>query len=361
MEPEIRLLVASGGTGGHFFPALAILEEAERLGKPYRACFIGRPDRIEGRLAVAYGYEFFPLPLATFGRGVWRSTVAVAKLLWSTVRLALFAQRFRPHAVLTTGAYIGLPAGLVARWCRIPLVLVELNVVPGRAVRLLAPWADVVATAYEQAASMLKGRVYPVGAPVRRQFLAPPSPVEARQRLGLDVDRPVVAILGGSLGAARLNAVAQRLLPLVKQGQLQLIWQYGHRHVPRQELPHQGLRAAPFFEEPATVLAAADCVVARAGGMTIAEICAVGRASILVPYPEARDQHQAANATWLERHGAAVCIPDAQAEREVPPMVERLLRECELRESMAAAARRLSKPGAASQIVELLWKSCRTA
>lgn len=359
---ELRLLVAAGGTGGHFFPALAIVQEAERLGKRCRVCFVGRRDRIEGQLAEAYGYEFVPLPLSSWSPGhLWRSSVAVAKLLWSTVRLALYVRQFRPHAILTTGAYIGMPAGLVARWYRIPLMVVELNVAPGRAVRVLARWADIVATAYEQTASTFgrSERVHVVGAPVRREFLAPPSPAQARQQLGLEGDIPVVAILGGSLGAARLNAVAQRLVPWVEQGQLQLVWQYGYRYALPPELPRRGLLACPFFERPATVLAAADCVVARSGGMTIAEICAVGRAAILVPYPAARDQHQRANAQWMEHRGAAVCVPDACAEAEVPPMVQRILRDHELRESMAAAARQLSRPEAASQLVELLWERCR--
>ncbi len=360
MEPQLRLLVAAGGTGGHFFPAVAVIQEAERLGKGLRVCFLGRADRIEGRLAPALGYEFFPLSVSGFaGWNRWQSYRAMVQMVSSSVRLARFVRRFRPHVVLTTGAYLAIPTGVVARWYGIPLVVLELNVVPGRAVRLLAPWATVVATAYERTAYFLppsgRARLQWVGAPVRQEFFTVPSSAEARRQLGLEPDRATVAILGGSLGAARLNTVARQLLPFVEQGRFQLIWQYGHRCPPPEGLPRCGVLARPFFEEPALLLAAADCVVARAGGMTIAELCAVGRAAILVPYPAATDQHQWANARWMEEMGAAVCIADERAEIEVPPMVERLLGEETTREQMAMAARRLGRPEAASRLALLLW------
>lgn len=360
MERELRVLVAAGGTGGHFFPALAVLRAAECIGT-VRACFIGRRDRIEGRLAPALGYEFVGLPL--FGFRGWRSFRSYGMPLavgWSVVRVWAHVRTFRPHVVMTTGAYHGVPAGVVARLCRLPLVVIEVNRMPGRAVRLLARWADVVATGYDETATAfperVQGRVRCVGVPVRQEFFSVPSPAEARRRLGLEAEAPTVVVLGGSLGAARLNAVAQRLLPFVQAGRFQLIWQYGERRAVPVEFPN-GVLARPFFEEPAVVLAAADCVVARAGGMTIAELCAVGRAALLVPYPGARDQHQLENARWMEQHGAALCISDERAEREVPVLLQHLLTDGERRQQMAGAARRLARPDAAQQLARLLWDS----
>ena len=138
MDGELRVLVAAGGTGGHFFPAVAVLEAAEQKGR-VRACFLGRRDRIEGRLAPALGYEFLRLPL--FGFGGWKQLRSYAlpfAIGWSVARLWFHVRAFRPHVVMTTGAYHGIPAGIVARMCRIPLVVLEVNCLPGRAVRFLA-------------------------------------------------------------------------------------------------------------------------------------------------------------------------------------------------------------------------------
>jgi UDP-N-acetylglucosamine--N-acetylmuramyl-(pentapeptide) pyrophosphoryl-undecaprenol N-acetylglucosamine transferase len=239
------------------------------------------------------------------------------------------------------------------------LVVLEVNLLPGKAIRLLARWADVVVTGYPETAGYLperaRARVRCLGVPVRPEFCAVPESGEARRLLGLDAEQPVVAVLGGSLGAQRLNSVAERLLPAVARGAFQLVWQYGERFAVPSELP-PGVVARPFYDEPALVLAAADCVVSRAGGMTIAELCCVGRASVLVPYPAATEQHQLANARWMEQWGAAICITDDRAEAEVPHIVERLVHDGEYRQRMAAAARRLAHPDAARRIAELVWQ-----
>ncbi|MEN3027219.1 MAG: UDP-N-acetylglucosamine--N-acetylmuramyl-(pentapeptide) pyrophosphoryl-undecaprenol N-acetylglucosamine transferase [Chlorobiota bacterium] len=352
----LRLLVAAGGTGGHFFPAVAVVQAAERIG-PVEVYFAGRQDRIEGRFAPMLGWRFVALPVAPFSKGhALRFIAGMAKSLRLLTQLV---RQLRPDVVLTTGAYIGLPAGVVAGLRRIPLVLVEVNVLPGRAVRLLARGARVIVTAYEETAQWLPksvhSRIQLYGVPVRQEFRNPPSAEEARRRLGLEPERPVVAVLGGSLGAARLNAVAQRLLPAVESGQFQLIWQHGERWTVPRKLP-AGVVAQPFFSEPAVVLAAADCIIARAGGMTVAELCSVGRAAVLVPYPGAVEQHQEANARWMERNDAAVCVADTRAEQEVPAIVQQLLSNTAARQQMAARARQLARPDAAERIAAVLWE-----
>jgi UDP-N-acetylglucosamine--N-acetylmuramyl-(pentapeptide) pyrophosphoryl-undecaprenol N-acetylglucosamine transferase len=356
----VRILIAAGGTGGHLFPALAVLEELQELGQ-VEAWFVGRADRIEGRVVPALGYSLQAIPMRGFPG--WRSPqvlrlpIALAQSLW-LVRQRV--QEFRPHVVLATGAYSSLPVGIVARWYGIPLVLLELNVRPGRAVRLLARWATAIITAMEPTALHLprraRDRVQCWGAPVRRALRQVSTPSEARRLLGLSPELPTVAILGGSLGSARLNRVAQRLLPHAEAGRMQLLWQHGAGFTPPPGLPRTVL-ARPFFAaELAAFYAAADCVVARAGAMTIAELCAVGRAAILVPYPAAAEQHQWHNARWMESHGAAICIADEHAEAEVPAQVEALLAEPERRHRLAEAARRLSRPDAAARIAQLLWQ-----
>ncbi|MCS7169082.1 MAG: UDP-N-acetylglucosamine--N-acetylmuramyl-(pentapeptide) pyrophosphoryl-undecaprenol N-acetylglucosamine transferase, partial [Candidatus Kapabacteria bacterium] len=347
-----------GGTGGHFFPAVAVVQAAAQIGE-VRACFVGRQDKIEGRLAPTLGYEFLPLPLSAFTS--WRlarSYTFPLLMLRSLERLSALVKTFRPHIVLTTGAYVGVPAGIVARWYRLPLIVLEVNVIPGRAVRFLARWASTIVTGYRETVDVfayrLRNRVQWFGVPLRQEFLAPPSPTEARLRLGLMPELPVVAVMGGSLGAARLNAIAQRLVRAVERGICQLVWQHGERFTVPQPLP-SGVVAQAFFMEPAVVLAAADCVVARAGGMTIAELCGVGRAAILVPYPGAVQQHQFENARWMEQHGAAVCITDDRAEEEVPSMLEQLLQDSPRRLRMAEAARLLAQSDAAYRIARLAW------
>jgi UDP-N-acetylglucosamine--N-acetylmuramyl-(pentapeptide) pyrophosphoryl-undecaprenol N-acetylglucosamine transferase len=263
--------------------------------------------------------------------------------------------RLRPAAVFSTGGYLAVPLVAAARARRIPTVVWEGNVVPGRATRAVGRWATRVAVAFPPTAAAFGERGFVSGTPIRA-FAGIDRP-EARAELGVAPEERLLLVFGGSQHTARLTAALEEAIPRLIEDWI-VLHLAGEAGMPqatatRDRLPashRDRYRPEPYLTDGmAAALVAADLVLGRAGSSTCAEVAAVGVASILVPYPYAHG-HQAANAAWLAEHGAAVAVPDAELTGE------RLLAEVAAlddegrRERMASAARALGRPDAAKEI-----------
>jgi len=358
-ERGVRVMIAAGGTGGHVFPALVVAEALAARGA--RVEWVGTARGLEARLVPEAGLPLHTLPVrALRGRGAaaWLGApFALARPLAAALALV---RRLRPHVVLGMGGYAAGPAGLAAWLVRRPLVVHEQNAVPGLTNRLLAPLARRVLAGFPDAFPP-GPRVEVTGNPVRADIAALPPP-EARWagRSG----PPRLLVLGGSQGARALNEALPAALARLAPGE-------------RPEVRHQaGARAAEavraayaragvaaevtaFVEDMAEAYGWADLAVARAGALTVAELAAAGLGALLVPYPHAVDDHQRANARWLERAGAAEVVrepldPDALAGRLRALLAGRagLL-------ARAQAARRLARPDAAARVAEACLEVAR--
>ena len=311
--------------------------------------FAGSPDRVEARLVPEHGYEFDAFAVSGLPRRAHPDLLrALGKALAAPAACRSILRRRKPDAVLGAGGFVAGPMVLAARLERIPCALTEADAHLGLANRLAAPLADRVFLALPVGRDGAKYRA--VGRPIPAAS-RPVERAEARGRLGLPAEAPVVLVFGGSLGARLLNDLA---LDAWAEDGPAVIHLCGERDYPellgRVTRPDYLLQ--PFMDEIGVAYGAADIVLARAGG-SVWELAAAGLPAVLVPGEFATGQHQEKNARWFVDAGGAVVVPEAEAAR-APRVVEELLGDADRLAAMAAAMRAVAKPDAAEEIADEL-------
>lgn len=367
MKPTQTLLVMAGGTGGHIFPALAIAELLKNRG--WRVVWMGNPSGMEAKLVPAHGYEMAWVKFGALrGKGLLKKLSLPFALLGACWQAWREIARVKPDVVLGMGGYISFPGGMMAALQGCPLVVHEQNSVAGLANRVLAKWATRVICGFPHA---LPNSVW-LGNPVRAEIaaLAPPA-----ERLKQRVDQNAGAeaqtgqaplrllVLGGSLGAAPINAIVPQGLALITaKNRPQVIHQAGAKHLEtlQKNYAEAGVSAqcVAFIDDMAAAYAWADVVLCRAGALTIAELAAAGVASILVPFPQAVDDHQTSNAQFLVACGAAILWPQHTMSAESLSVFNGNNREQWL--AMAEKARAQAKPDAAEAAAQICAELIKT-
>ena len=300
--------MVAAGTGGHVYPALAVAEQLRSMGAD--VSWLGTATGIESRLVPAAGFPLHVAKVAGLrGKGLARWLVAPLQLLRSGLRSMAVLARVRPHVVLGMGGYGAGPGGLVARSLGIPLVIHEQNAVPGLTNRILAWFATRVLEAFPASFAARRHAIH-TGNPVRETLARSPVP---EMRLAHRGGRLRVLVIGGSQGARALNDVVPRALAIDSLGaRVTVRHQCGPAHVEATRAGYASLEVEAeitgYIEDMGAAYAWTDVAVCRAGAMTVAELAAVGVASILVPFPYATDDHQYRNARFLADRGAAMLI-----------------------------------------------------
>lgn len=342
------VLFAGGGTGGHLMPALAIADAMVRLDPRIRPFFIGSERGVEASVLPQRPWPYELLPLQPIRRRQWWKNVTLPLALYRAVRRieGLVASQ-RPGVVVGTGGYVAGPVVWTALRAGVPGVLQEQNAFPGIATRRLTPRVRQVHLGFPEARRFLRPgpqtEILDSGNPIQPPPYPRPDPASARIRLGLAPDRPTVLVVGGSQGALAVNlAVDAAIAGGAWPAAVQLIWQTGagtyDRFAGRDDRGRILVR--PFLDPVAAAYAAADLVVARAGAMTIAELCAWGLPAILVPLPTAAAGHQLTNARALADAGAAVLLEQRFATgNELSKTVVSLLSDPARMAGIAAAVR----------------------
>lgn len=329
-----------------------------------QVAFVGTAQGLEARLVPQAGVEFIPLPSRGFDRARPLTLVVAAfQAVASVFRGLGIIRRYRPDVVVGFGGYVSLPLGLAAVLARVPLVLHEQNSVPGLANKVLARWATRIGVTYPDTAGRVDPeRVEMTGNPVRAQVLASTRDA-GREMLGVPSDAVVLLVFGGSRGARHLNEATVTLYSrLMEVERLYVIHVAGQKEA---QSVREALRAeageAParyavyeYIDRMGDALAAADLIVARAGATSIAEITALGKPAILVPYPYATDDHQTGNARSVVEAGAGAVVPDSELDSpRYADVVVRLLSDPAERAKMAGASAALGRPGAAEAVAEM--------
>ncbi|MFV2062209.1 MAG: glycosyltransferase [Chloroflexota bacterium] len=357
----MRILVAAGGTGGHIYPALAVVAQLRSTSAAdLELRWIGGHRGLEQEIVPRAGLRLERLWL----RSLRTVNVSLPTLLDPVRLLASMPQalalllRRRPDVIYSTGGYVAIPVLAAAALLRIPALLWEGNQVPGRSVRAIAGLARARSVAFSATQPQLPAPTYVTGTPIRD--VSQLDPVEARTRLGLPPDLPVLLVFGGSQAVRRLNeAMADALGDLVERCAVVHIsgaGAYAQAESLRQSLaPAMRARYRPFaflHEDMGAALAAADLLVGRAGSSTLAEAAAAGLPMIVIPYPHAA-AHQRANAAELVEAGGALMVDDETLGGDTLREACDLLFDPRLA-AMAAAARRVGRPGAATVTAQLL-------
>lgn len=367
-RPAPRVLFAGGGTGGHLYPALALAEAFQRRDPRAQVHFVGAQRGVEARVLPERGVPHVLLPFEPIRRSrPWENWRLGPALLRSALGLSAVYAEFRPNLVVGTGGYASGPAVAWALMQGVPAAVQEQNSFPGLTTRWVASRVRQIHLAFPEARRCLKPgsrtEVFDFGNPI-----VPPDPsigaAEARARFGLGAG-PVALVVGGSQGARAVNqalladfeAAAAGSGPARPEG-LEILWATGPAH-------HEGIaerlralgvegwvHALPYIHEMPYALAAADVAVSRAGAMALAELCAWGVPSVLVPLPTAAANHQHHNAVALAEAGAAVLLPEAELQPgRLWAEIARLVADAAVRERLAAGARGRGQPDAADRIV----------
>ena len=364
MDSELRIMITGGGTGGHIFPALAVADAIKVMMPHAKFLFVGAEGKMEMERVPQAGYDIIGLPVAGFQRGFSWSSISrnisfPIKLLRSARKARRIVQDFNPQIVIGTGGYASGPVMRAAQNMDIPTVIQEQNSYPGITNRYLAKKANKICVAYEGLEEWFPAdKIIHTGNPVRQDIVnVGAKRQEALQHFGLDMARKTIYITGGSLGARTLNdAIMAAEGVLSTPNAPNVIWQCGrfyHEMVKDcavAQLPNVHL--LPFVDRADLAYAASDVVVARAGALTISELCIVGVPTVLVPSPNVAEDHQTKNALALSQIGAARIIRDADAAEKLITEALLILENDGLAFSLSENIRPLGKPNAAKAIAD---------
>ncbi len=345
------ILIMAGGTGGHIFPGIAVGQELRQRG--CAVVWLGGNVGLESSLVPQAGFDLETLDFSGVrGKGLLTLALAPLRLMRAIVAARRILRRVHPVGILSMGGYAAAPGGIAAWLARIPMVVHEQNSVPGFTNRLLARFAKRTLVGFANSFDAAEW----VGNPVREAITALPTP---QQRLGGREGAVRILVLGGSQGAQSLNTMLPDVIQRrADRGSLQIRHQCGARHLEKTRAAYAKAQVEAnveaFVEDMAAAYAWADLVVCRAGALTIAELCAAGVASILVPFPHAVDDHQTRNAEVLVDAGAARLIAEGNGfDNRVVTCLDQLAQDRPQLLKMASAARALARPNAAARIADI--------
>ena len=357
-DHALRVVIAGGGTGGHIFPAIAIAQAVRAREAGAELLFVGAEGRMEMEKVPAAGYRIVGLPIRGFQRGsILRNLGLPWRVLRSMMKARRIVREFKPHVAVGVGGYASGPLLAAAQQMRVRTLIQEQNSFPGKTNIHLARRADRICVAYAGMEKYFPAeRLLLTGNPVRPEVvrLAGKRP-RAIEDLGLQNDRPVVLITGGSLGARGINRGVEAALPMWKEAGLQVLWQTGAPYHPQavaavSQLGYDDCKVMPFIDRMDLAYAAADLVVARAGAISVSELSLVARPAILVPLPTAAEDHQTHNARALTDRGAAVLLTDADAPTLLGARVLDLIGDPAARERLSTAIATMGATNAADAI-----------
>ncbi len=362
-----KIILSGGGTGGHIYPAVAVAEELiKRYNDEVEILFVGAEGRMEMEKIPALGYKIAPLPIAGIQRRFdWHNIEVPFKLLKSITRAKRIIKEFNADVVVGFGGYASAPILWAAQQCGVPTIIQEQNSFAGLTNKILGRRAQKICVAYDNMARFFPAdRITLTGNPLRGDFTkARATRTEARKHYGFDDERPVVLVVGGSLGTRTLNEMMKSYIKSLNgaPSPVQVIWQTGKYYNTEMqkfinEHPAQGIWQGAFLENMNFAYGASDLVISRSGACTVSELCEVGLPTIFVPSPNVAEDHQTKNAMALTEKGAALMVRDSEAVEKAMPLAIETLQNSKLLESLELKIRSLATINAAADIVNEIEK-----
>lgn len=365
MKEELRIIISGGGTGGHIFPAISIANALKEKHPECKILFVGAEGRMEMKKVPAAGYEIKALPICGFDRKNLFKNFAVLYKIYKSRRLARkIIKQFKPMVAVGVGGYASGPTLNVAEGMGIPTLLQEQNSYAGVTNKLLAKKASKICVAYEGMERFFpKEKIIMTGNPVRQDLLkCTKSREEILKDFGLKGDRKTILIIGGSLGARTINQSVLGCLDLIRDSEVQIIWQTGGFYFEQikktlaQKGKPENLFVTDFITHMDEAYAAADVVISRAGASSISELCLLGKAAILVPSPNVAEDHQTKNAMALVRKDAALFVKDDEATGKLIPLALKTCQDEQLLVNLSENIQKLSFKDSANVIAEQVYQ-----
>ncbi len=351
-----RFIISGGGTGGHVFPAISIADAIRAMDPEAEILFVGAEGRMEMERVPEAGYPIEGLHIRGLDRKNMLKNLSLPVILGSSLLKARkIIRNFKPDMAIGVGGYASGPTLYVAAKMGIPVIIQEQNSYPGITNKLLGKYAQRIYVAYDGMERWFDpAKIVKSGNPVRKSILqSDVSKEEALESFGWDRSKPVVLVVGGSLGSRTINESIASSLEAFQHAGLRLIWQTGKIYFDQYKnkaAESPDVKIVPFIRDMAGAYAAADVIVSRAGAIAVSELQIVGKPVILVPSPNVAEDHQSKNAKALEDRNAALTVRDMEAPQKLGEQIIKLMENGGLREKMGQNIKKMAIADAAERI-----------
>jgi len=355
-----KFILSGGGTGGHIYPAIAIANELKSRFPDAKFLFVGAQDKMEMQKVPQAGYPIKGLWIAGLQRRLtFDNALFPIKLLSSLLKSRQIIKQFQPDVVIGTGGFASGPLLQMANSAGIPTVIQEQNSFPGITNKLLSKKANAICVAYENLERFFpKDKMVLTGNPVRQDLMT----IEGKRAEGvahfnLDPNKKTILVLGGSLGARRVNQLIEKELEFFETQNVQLLWQCGKLYFEEyQKYQSKDVQVMAFIERMDLVYAAADIVISRAGASSVSELCIVGKPVVFIPSPNVAEDHQTKNAKSIADKNGAILIRESELDATFESTFSDLIGNENKQHELSQNIKSLALPNATKAIVEEIIK-----
>jgi len=353
-----KYIISGGGTGGHIYPAIAIADELKAQNPTAQIVFVGASGKMEMEKVPQAGYNIHGIWISGLQRKqLWRNILFPLKLGISLLQSLLIWVRYRPDVLIGTGGFASGPMLFMGNLMGSKTLLQEQNSYPGITNKLLAKKANSIAVAYPGMERFFpKGKISYTGNPLRSSLLQIEGlKDQALKHFGLSGNRKQLVILGGSLGAQRINELVATQLELFNSLDLDVIWQCGKLYFDRyQHLATDRIKIYPFIKEMNLLYSVADIIISRAGAASVSELCLVGKTTLLIPSPNVAENHQFHNANALVRQNAAILIEEKDLDQSFETVFRAVVESPKKQLELEKNIRLMAKPEATKEIIKMI-------
>lgn len=355
-----RFILSGGGTGGHIYPAIAIANELKVRYPDAEFLFVGAKDRMEMEKVPQAGYKIEGLWISGLQRKLtFKNLMFPFKVISSLIKSAKIVRNFKPHAVVGTGGFASGPLLKVASGKGIACVLQEQNSFAGITNKLLANKVAKICVAYDGMEKFFpKDKIIKTGNPVRGDLVSMvENKEEALSFFGLQPGKTTLLVLGGSLGARRVNILIEKNLPFFKEQGIQVVWQSGKLYYEEYKKYDSGdVKVVAFLNRMDLAYGAADIIISRAGAGSVSELCIVGKPVIFIPSPNVAEDHQTKNAQSLVDKNAAIMVKETELDEKFGTVFSDLVNNEPLSRKLGVNIKKLAMPNATKEIVDEIEK-----
>ncbi len=355
-----RFILSGGGTGGHIYPAIAIANELKKRHPNAEFLFVGARDRMEMEKVPQAGYEIEGLWISGLQRKLTlKNLMFPLKLISSLFKAGKIVTKFKPHVVVGTGGFASGPLLKVASGRGIPCVLQEQNSYAGITNKLLKNKVAKICVAYDGMEAFFPlEKLVKTGNPVRSDLVEMGgSKDEALDFFGLDINKTTLLVLGGSLGARRINQLIEQKLDYFKDLDIQVIWQCGKLYYEEYKKYNSDLiKVCDYLNRMDYAYTAGDIIISRAGASSVSELCIVGKPVLFIPSPNVAEDHQTKNATALVKEHAALMVREKDLDSDFEPVFTDVFQSKSRQDDLATNIKKLAMPNATNDIVDEIEK-----
>ena len=357
---QLKFILSGGGTGGHIYPAIAIANELKLRFPDCEILFVGASDKMEMQKVPQAGYPIKGLWIAGIQRKLTLDNALFpVKLLDSLLKSRTIIKKFKPDVVIGTGGFASGPLLKVAGIAHIPTVIQEQNSFPGITNKWLSKEASKICVAYENLEQFFpKNKIVLTGNPVRQDLMDVSEKHEkGLEFFKLDKTKKTVLVLGGSLGARRINQLIAKELVNFKAQNVQLLWQCGKLYYDEYvKFNDENVQVLSFIERMDLAYAATDVIISRAGASSVSELCLVAKPTLFIPSPNVAEDHQTKNAQAIANKNGALLMKESELDTQFANTIDLLLNDAELQKNLSENMLKLAKPNATKEIVDEIVK-----